>query len=136
MEFSGPLLSQSNRIDELLERHERQIRRAVRKSWFHRGTITVTSYTSLKAMLVLKLFVFFPFFSSKHYCRKLITMHGSDMPCQGLTRKNAVERGKVLIHYKPTKVLPLLKYPHLIFSYPNKSRAIGQNFLCVFFNLF
>lgn len=37
VEFSGPLLSQSNRIDELLERHERQIRRAVRKSWFHRA---------------------------------------------------------------------------------------------------
>ncbi|TXG51697.1 hypothetical protein EZV62_024221 [Acer yangbiense] len=38
VEFSGPLLSQSNRIDELLERHERQIRQAVRKSWFQRGT--------------------------------------------------------------------------------------------------
>ncbi|KAK1565072.1 hypothetical protein Q3G72_018109 [Acer saccharum] len=37
VEFSGPLLSQSNRIDELLERHERQIRQAVRKSWFQRG---------------------------------------------------------------------------------------------------
>ncbi|KAL5746779.1 hypothetical protein ACOSP7_023751 [Xanthoceras sorbifolium] len=37
VEFSGPLLSQSNRIDELLERHERQIRQAVRKSWFQKG---------------------------------------------------------------------------------------------------
>ncbi|KAJ0106318.1 hypothetical protein Patl1_18810 [Pistacia atlantica] len=37
VEFSGPLLSQSNRIDELLERHERHIRQAVRKSWFQRG---------------------------------------------------------------------------------------------------
>ncbi|XP_015883441.2 protein IMPAIRED IN BABA-INDUCED STERILITY 1 isoform X1 [Ziziphus jujuba] len=37
VEFSGPLLSQTHRVDELLERHERQIRRAVRKSWFHRG---------------------------------------------------------------------------------------------------
>ncbi|GAV83714.1 Pkinase domain-containing protein [Cephalotus follicularis] len=37
VEFSGPLLSQSHRIDELLERHERQIRQAVRKSWFQRG---------------------------------------------------------------------------------------------------
>ncbi|KAL5544551.1 hypothetical protein UlMin_008335 [Ulmus minor] len=37
VDFSGPLLSQSHRVDELLERHERQIRRAVRKSWFHRG---------------------------------------------------------------------------------------------------
>lgn len=39
VEFSGPLLSQSNRIDELLERHERQIRQAVRKSWFQRGIV-------------------------------------------------------------------------------------------------
>ncbi|KAI3685060.1 hypothetical protein L6452_34293 [Arctium lappa] len=37
VEFSGPLLSQSHRIDELLERHERQIRQAVRRSWFQRG---------------------------------------------------------------------------------------------------
>ncbi|XP_044476333.1 protein IMPAIRED IN BABA-INDUCED STERILITY 1-like [Mangifera indica] len=37
VDFSGPLLSQSNRIDELLERHERHIRQAVRKSWFQRG---------------------------------------------------------------------------------------------------
>ena len=44
VEFSGPLLSQSNRIDELLERHERQIRQAVRKSWFQRG-IMIRVYT-------------------------------------------------------------------------------------------
>ncbi|CAI9266811.1 unnamed protein product [Lactuca saligna] len=37
VEFSGPLLTQSHRIDELLERHERQIRQAVRRSWFQRG---------------------------------------------------------------------------------------------------
>ncbi|XP_043705745.1 protein IMPAIRED IN BABA-INDUCED STERILITY 1-like isoform X2 [Telopea speciosissima] len=37
IEFSGPLLSQSNRVEELLERHERQIRQAVRRSWFQRG---------------------------------------------------------------------------------------------------
>ncbi|KAK1427219.1 hypothetical protein QVD17_15902 [Tagetes erecta] len=37
VEYSGPLLSQPNRIDELLERHERQIRQAVRRSWFQRG---------------------------------------------------------------------------------------------------
>ncbi|XP_021905535.1 probable serine/threonine-protein kinase At1g54610 [Carica papaya] len=37
VEFSGPLLSQSHRVDELLERHERQIRQLVRKSWFQRG---------------------------------------------------------------------------------------------------
>ncbi|XP_022768832.1 protein IMPAIRED IN BABA-INDUCED STERILITY 1-like [Durio zibethinus] len=37
VEFSGPLLSQSHTVDELLERHERQIRQAIRKSWFRRG---------------------------------------------------------------------------------------------------
>ncbi|KAK8338791.1 hypothetical protein V6Z12_A09G275800 [Gossypium hirsutum] len=37
VEFSGPLLSQSHRVDELLERNERQIRQAIRKSWFQRG---------------------------------------------------------------------------------------------------
>ncbi|XP_039067911.1 protein IMPAIRED IN BABA-INDUCED STERILITY 1-like isoform X2 [Hibiscus syriacus] len=37
IEFSGPLLSQSHRVDELLERNERQIRQAIRKSWFQRG---------------------------------------------------------------------------------------------------
>uniref|UniRef100_A0A7N0U1H8 Protein kinase domain-containing protein n=1 Tax=Kalanchoe fedtschenkoi TaxID=63787 RepID=A0A7N0U1H8_KALFE len=38
VEFSGPLLSQSHKIDELLQKHERQIRQAVRKSWFHKGS--------------------------------------------------------------------------------------------------
>ncbi|CAI9112032.1 OLC1v1012401C2 [Oldenlandia corymbosa var. corymbosa] len=37
VEFSGPLLSQSKRVDELLEKHERQIRQAVRRSWFQKG---------------------------------------------------------------------------------------------------
>jgi serine/threonine protein kinase len=37
VEFSGPLLSQPHRVDELLERHERQIRQAVRRTWFQRG---------------------------------------------------------------------------------------------------
>ncbi|GMY15573.1 protein IMPAIRED IN BABA-INDUCED STERILITY 1 isoform X2 [Fagus crenata] len=37
VEFSGPLLSQSHRVDELLEKHERHIRQTVRKSWFQRG---------------------------------------------------------------------------------------------------
>lgn len=37
VEFSGPLLSQSHKIDELLDRHERHIRQRVRKSWFQRG---------------------------------------------------------------------------------------------------
>ncbi|XP_019710756.1 protein IMPAIRED IN BABA-INDUCED STERILITY 1 isoform X2 [Elaeis guineensis] len=36
VEFSGPLLSQSHKVDELLEKHERHIRRVVRKSWFLR----------------------------------------------------------------------------------------------------
>ncbi|KAL0304596.1 UNVERIFIED_CONTAM: protein IMPAIRED IN BABA-INDUCED STERILITY 1 [Sesamum calycinum] len=36
VDFSGPLLSQSQRIDELLEKHERHIRQAVRRSWFQR----------------------------------------------------------------------------------------------------
>lgn len=38
IEFSGPLLSQSYRIDELLEKHERHVRQAVRRSWFHKGS--------------------------------------------------------------------------------------------------
>ncbi|XP_072973190.1 protein IMPAIRED IN BABA-INDUCED STERILITY 1-like isoform X2 [Typha angustifolia] len=37
VEFSGPLLSQSHKVDELLQNHERQIRQAVRKSWFRRA---------------------------------------------------------------------------------------------------
>ncbi|KAK8559993.1 hypothetical protein V6N12_012802 [Hibiscus sabdariffa] len=39
VEFSGPLLCQSHRVDELLERHERHVRQAIRKSWFQRGTL-------------------------------------------------------------------------------------------------
>ncbi|MED6194364.1 Protein IMPAIRED IN BABA-INDUCED STERILITY 1 [Stylosanthes scabra] len=37
VEYSGPLLSQMHTVDELLERHERHIRRTVRKSWFQRA---------------------------------------------------------------------------------------------------
>ncbi|XP_020276881.1 probable serine/threonine-protein kinase At1g54610 isoform X2 [Asparagus officinalis] len=37
VEFSGPLLSQSHKVDELLQKHERHIRHAVRRSWFQRG---------------------------------------------------------------------------------------------------
>ncbi|XP_027369071.1 protein IMPAIRED IN BABA-INDUCED STERILITY 1-like [Abrus precatorius] len=37
VEFSGPLLSQMHTVDELLEKHERHIRRTVRRSWFQRG---------------------------------------------------------------------------------------------------
>ncbi|KAI4343914.1 hypothetical protein L6164_011207 [Bauhinia variegata] len=36
VEFSGPLLSQMHTVDELLERHERHIRRTVRRTWFQR----------------------------------------------------------------------------------------------------
>ncbi|OIT03642.1 PREDICTED: probable serine/threonine-protein kinase At1g54610 [Nicotiana attenuata] len=37
VEFSGPLLSQTQTFEELLEKHECQIRQAVRQSWFQRG---------------------------------------------------------------------------------------------------
>ncbi|PSS07946.1 Serine/threonine-protein kinase [Actinidia chinensis var. chinensis] len=37
VEFSGPLLPQSYRVDELLQRNERHIRQAVRRSWFQKG---------------------------------------------------------------------------------------------------
>ncbi|XP_075097208.1 protein IMPAIRED IN BABA-INDUCED STERILITY 1 isoform X2 [Nicotiana tabacum] len=37
VEFSGPLLSQTQTVEELLEKHERQIRQAVRQSLFQRG---------------------------------------------------------------------------------------------------
>ncbi|KAJ8650960.1 hypothetical protein MRB53_003983 [Persea americana] len=37
VEYSGPLISQSNKVDELLAKHERHIRQAVRKSWFQKG---------------------------------------------------------------------------------------------------
>ncbi|XP_010428415.1 PREDICTED: probable serine/threonine-protein kinase At1g54610 isoform X2 [Camelina sativa] len=36
IEFSGPLLSQSYGVDELLERHERHIRKLIRKPWFQK----------------------------------------------------------------------------------------------------
>lgn len=44
VDFSGPLLSQSRRVDELLEKHERQIRQAVRRSWFQRGESYSSNY--------------------------------------------------------------------------------------------
>ncbi|CAH1428329.1 unnamed protein product [Lactuca virosa] len=40
VEYSGPLLSQSHQIDELLERHERQIRQAVRSKKLQNGEWT------------------------------------------------------------------------------------------------
>ncbi|XP_057995491.1 protein IMPAIRED IN BABA-INDUCED STERILITY 1 isoform X1 [Hevea brasiliensis] len=45
VELSGPLLTQSHRVDELLERHERHIRQAVRKSWFQRGLSSRVQFT-------------------------------------------------------------------------------------------
>ncbi|TVU49537.1 hypothetical protein EJB05_00850, partial [Eragrostis curvula] len=38
VDFSGPLLLQPRRIDELLENHEHQIRRAGRRSWFRKAS--------------------------------------------------------------------------------------------------
>ncbi|XP_077216076.1 protein IMPAIRED IN BABA-INDUCED STERILITY 1-like [Tasmannia lanceolata] len=37
IEFSGPLLSQSSKVDEILERNERHIRQAAHRPWFQRG---------------------------------------------------------------------------------------------------
>ncbi|KAF8111397.1 hypothetical protein N665_0076s0370 [Sinapis alba] len=37
IELSGPLLSQSNGVDELVEWHERRIGKLVRKPWFQKG---------------------------------------------------------------------------------------------------
>ncbi|XP_065049583.1 protein IMPAIRED IN BABA-INDUCED STERILITY 1-like [Musa acuminata AAA Group] len=37
IEFSGPLLSESHKVDELLQKHERHMRQAIRRSWFQRG---------------------------------------------------------------------------------------------------
>ncbi|VFQ76481.1 unnamed protein product [Cuscuta campestris] len=36
VDFSGPLLSQTHRVDELLKKHERHIRQAVHRSWFRK----------------------------------------------------------------------------------------------------
>uniref|UniRef100_A0A0D3HW17 Uncharacterized protein n=1 Tax=Oryza barthii TaxID=65489 RepID=A0A0D3HW17_9ORYZ len=45
--FSGPLLSQPRRIEELLQNHEQQIRRAGRRSWFRKGDPHTTRMMSL-----------------------------------------------------------------------------------------
>jgi hypothetical protein len=45
--FSGPLLSQPRRIEELLQNHEQQIRRAGRHSWFRKGDPHTTRMMSL-----------------------------------------------------------------------------------------
>ncbi|KAG6477592.1 protein IMPAIRED IN BABA-INDUCED STERILITY 1-like [Zingiber officinale] len=37
VEFSGPVLLQSKKVDEFLEKHEEYIRRATRKSWFQKA---------------------------------------------------------------------------------------------------
>lgn len=36
VDYSGPLLSEPQRVDELLQSHEQRIRRAGRR-WFHKG---------------------------------------------------------------------------------------------------
>ncbi|KAJ1265990.1 hypothetical protein BS78_08G116300 [Paspalum vaginatum] len=46
VDFSGPLLSQPRRIDELLHNHEQQIRRAGRRSWFKKGKAARRSSTN------------------------------------------------------------------------------------------
>ncbi|KAJ3674314.1 hypothetical protein LUZ60_004930 [Juncus effusus] len=37
VEYSGPLLSQSRKVDELLMKHEKHIRNRARKTWFQKG---------------------------------------------------------------------------------------------------
>ncbi|RWW71572.1 hypothetical protein BHE74_00020677 [Ensete ventricosum] len=37
VDFSGPVLLQSEKVDEFLEKHEQHVRKAMRKSWFQRG---------------------------------------------------------------------------------------------------
>ncbi|KAG0475664.1 hypothetical protein HPP92_015350 [Vanilla planifolia] len=37
VEFSAPLLYQSGKVNELLEKHEQQMRQAIRHSWFQKG---------------------------------------------------------------------------------------------------
>jgi len=54
VEFSGPLLSQSHKVDELLEKHERQIRRIVRKSWFQRGIPSISFLVLLCGVFLAK----------------------------------------------------------------------------------
>ncbi|EEE53486.1 hypothetical protein OsJ_36639 [Oryza sativa Japonica Group] len=56
--FSGPLLSQPRRIEELLQNHEQQIRRAGRHSWFRKAIAAfsalapVSDYTVAVAVVV------------------------------------------------------------------------------------
>ncbi|KAJ9173247.1 hypothetical protein P3X46_016404 [Hevea brasiliensis] len=52
IEFSGPLLSQSNKIDELLQRNESQIRQAARRSRLDRGTGTLDFHSCAKLYLL------------------------------------------------------------------------------------
>ena len=57
VEFSGPLLSQPKRIDEFLEKHERRIRQAVRRSWFQRGRFAILRiYNALYLIEILEIF--------------------------------------------------------------------------------
>jgi hypothetical protein len=44
MEYSGPILSQSQLVDDFLTKHEKHIRSAVRRSWFQKGTKLLQKY--------------------------------------------------------------------------------------------
>lgn len=56
VEFSGPLLSQMHTVDELLERHERHIRRTARRSWFQKGITGIKRSNYLCHFLILYVF--------------------------------------------------------------------------------
>jgi hypothetical protein len=45
MEYSGPILSQSQLVDDFLTKHEKHIRSAVRRSWFQKGTKLSQKYS-------------------------------------------------------------------------------------------
>ncbi|KAF6164036.1 hypothetical protein GIB67_028740 [Kingdonia uniflora] len=49
VDFSGPILTQSHKLDELQKRHERQIRQAVRKSFLQRGNKKIYSLSREEA---------------------------------------------------------------------------------------
>lgn len=50
VEYSGPLLSQSHKVDELLQKNERHIRQVVRTSWFRRGNCVSESVCNLSSL--------------------------------------------------------------------------------------
>ncbi|CAN7064758.1 unnamed protein product, partial [Brassica oleracea var. botrytis] len=53
IEFSGPLLSKSNGVDELVEWHERRISKLIRKPWFLKGKAkeALTDYHSFETIV-------------------------------------------------------------------------------------